>query len=128
MRRDCGADVRSRAVDDVEHAVWQTSFACNLAEHVCRHRRQLARLGDGGVADGDGRRDFPAQQVERQIPWRNQPRDATRLTQRVVERDVVGNVRFRFGMQDRRGEETEIAGSARNVERACERERLAGVD
>ncbi len=73
-------------------------------------------------------RDFPAQQIERQIPRRNQSRDAARLTQGVVERDAVGDVRFGFGVQNRGGEETEIAGRARNVEIARERERFAGVD
>ena len=116
------------AVHDIEHAVWQAGFAANLAKQIRRHRRQLARLGDGGVADRDRRRDFPAQQIERQVPRRNQSGDAARLAQRVVERDAVGDVRFGFGVQDRGREEAEIARGARDVESARERERLAGVD
>ena len=100
----------------------------NLAKQISRHRREFARLGDGGVPDGNGRRDFPAQQIERQVPRRNQSGDAARLPQRVVERDAVGDVRFGFRVQDRGGEEAEIARGARNVEGARERKRLAGID
>ena len=128
MRRDRGTDIWPRAVHNVEHAVWQSSLATNFAEQVGRHRRQLARFGDGGVADRDGRRDFPAHQIERQIPGRDQSGDAARLTQRVVKRDVVGDVRFRFGVQDCGRKKAKVGHGARNVEPACERERLAGVD
>ena len=113
---------------NIEHAVRQPGFATNLAQQIRRHRRQLAGLGDGGVADRDGGRDFPAQQIERQVPRRNQSRDAARLAQGVVERDAIGDVRFGFGVQDRGREEAEIARGARNVEAARERERLARVD
>ena len=61
MRSDRSANVWAGAMHYVEHAIWQTGFVTNLTQHVCRHWRQLARLGDGGIADGDGRRDFPAQ-------------------------------------------------------------------
>ena len=123
-----GADVWSRAVHDVEHAVRQSRFATNLAEQIGRHRRQLARFGDGGIADRDGGRDFPTQQIERQVPRRNQASDAARLAQGVIERDAVGDVRLVLGVQDRGREEAEIARGARNIEAARERERFAGVD
>ena len=116
------------AVHDIEHAIRQAGFATNLTEQIRRHRRQLARLADGGVSAGDRGRDFPAQQIERQIPRRDQSRDAARLPQRVVERDAVGDVRFVLGVQDCGGEEAKIGSRARNVEVARERERLAGVD
>src|SRR5437588_2521254 len=128
MRRDRGADIWASAVHDVEHAFRQPGFATNLAEQIRRHRCQLARLRNGSIADCDSRRDFPAQQIERQVPRRNQSRDAARLTQRVVERDIVGDVRFRFGVQDRGREEAEIAGGAWNVERSRKRERLPRID
>ena len=128
MRCDRSADIWSGAVHDIEDAVRQTGFAANLAEQISRHRRQLARFGDGGVADGDRRRDFPAQQIERQVPRRDESRDAARLAQRVIERDAVGDVRFGFGVQDRGCEEAEIARGARNIEAARERERFARVD
>src|ERR1700720_1254725 len=64
MRRNRSADIRSGAVDDIEHALRQTGLLCDLAEQIRRHRRQLARLGDCGVTDCDGGGDFPAQQIE----------------------------------------------------------------
>jgi hypothetical protein len=115
-------------VDDIENSIWQAGFTRDFAQHVSGHGRQLTRLCDGGVPDRNGWRDFPTQQIKRQVPRRNQSGDAARLTQCVVERDVVGDVRFRFRVQDRRGEKAEIAGRARNVERAGERNRLAGVN
>jgi len=44
------------------------------------------------------------------VPRRNQSGDAARLTQCVVERDVVGDVRFRFRVQNRCSKESEICG------------------
>jgi molybdopterin molybdotransferase len=128
MRRDRSADSRPRAMDDVENALWQTGFARDLAQHASRHWRELARFGDGGVADGNRRGDFPAQQIERKIPRRDQPGDAAWLAQRIIERDVIGDVRFRFGMQDRGCEKSKIADCARDVERTRERDRLTGID
>src|SRR6266446_1977429 len=128
MRRDRGADVWASAMHDVEHAFRQSGFATNLAEQIRRHRCQLARLRNGSIAGCDSGRDFPAQQIERQVPRRNQSRDAARLTQRVVERDIVGDVRFRFGVKNRRGKKTEVGDGAWNVERSRKRERLPRID
>ena len=91
-----------------------------VADLIERDLEKLARLGHGSVAAGEGGRNFPAQQVERQVPGRNQSRDAARLTQGVIERDAVGDVRFGFGMQDRGGEEAEIACGPRDIETAGE--------
>ena len=68
---------------------------------------------------GDGGRDFPAQQIERQVPRRNQADDAARLAQRVVEGDAIRDVRLVFGVQNRGSEKTEIARGARNIERCA---------
>src|SRR5436309_3532093 len=51
MRRDRSADIWSGAMHNIENAIWQTGFAHDLAQHVSRHWRQLARLGDGRVSD-----------------------------------------------------------------------------
>ena len=120
MRRDRGADIWAGAMHDVEHAIWQTGLTRNLAQHVSRHGRQFARLGDGCVSDRNRRRDFPAEQIKGQIPWRNQSRDTARLTQCVVERHVVGDVRFGFGVQNGGGEESEVRDCARNIQRTRE--------
>src|SRR5207247_387516 len=83
MRGNRGADIWPGAMHDIEHAVWQTGLTRNLAQHESGHRCQLARLRDGRVADGNCGRDFPAQQIKRKIPWRNQARDAAWLARRV---------------------------------------------
>ncbi len=116
------------AVNDVQNAIGQSRFATNLAEHICRHRRQFARFRHRGVPACDGGRDFPAQQIERQIPGRDEAGDAAGLAQRVVKRHAVGDVRLVLRVQDRGGEEAEIRGRARDVEAARKRERLAGID
>src|SRR5207248_1369934 len=116
------------SVHYVEETVWKTGLVCDFAQQKRCRRRQLARLGDGGVTDGDGGRNFPAQQIERQVPRRNQSGDAARLTRRIVESDVVGDMGFRLGVQDRGREETKVGDGPRNVECARKRERLTRVD
>ena len=71
---------------------------------------------------------FQLSKYKGQVPGRNQSREAARLTQRVIERDAIGDVRFRLGVEDRGREEAEIACRARNVEAARERKRLARVN
>src|SRR5207249_8824240 len=51
-----------------------------------------------------------------------------RLTQGVVEGDVIGDMRFRFGVKNCGREKTKIAGGPRNIERACKRKWFTGVD
>ena len=55
-----------------------------LAEPDRGQRRQLGRLGDHGVAGGQGRRQPPGQDRHREVPRHDEPDDAERL----VERDV----------------------------------------
>src|SRR5439155_7176511 len=54
--------------------------------------------------------------------------DAARLTQGVVEGNVIGDVCFRFSVENCGREKTKIAGGPRNVEGVRKRERLTGVD
>src|SRR5205823_13730818 len=93
---------------EIKNTIWETGFAYGFAEQVSSHRSQFAWLCDCRVADRDCGRDFPAQQIQRQIPGRDESGDAARLTQRVVKRNVVGDVRFRFGVQDRSREKPEV--------------------
>ena len=65
MRSNRSTDIWSGAMHNIEHATGQTGFAHDLAQHVSRHWRELARFGDGRVADGNRRRDFPAEQIQR---------------------------------------------------------------
>ena len=106
----------------------QTGFATNFAKQIRRHRRELAWLRDRGITDGKRGRNFPAQQVERQVPRRNQADDSARLAQRVVEGDAIRDVRLVFRMQNRGSEKAKIGNRARNLEHLCERNRFAGID
>src|SRR4029450_11561171 len=128
MQGDRTSDIWASAMHYVKDAIRQTGFAYDIAKNVSGNWRKLPRPPAGGVRDGDGRRDFPAQQVERKIPRRYESSGAARLSQRVIEGDVVRDMRFGFRVQDRRRKEAEIAGGSRNVERARERKRLAPID
>src|SRR5207244_4579928 len=102
MRRDRSPDIWASTMHDVKDAIRQTGFAYDLAKHVSRHGRKLTRFCDSGVSDCDGRCDFPAQQIKRKIPRRYESRDPAWLPQRVIEGDVVRDMRFGFRVQDRR--------------------------
>src|SRR5262249_18301774 len=66
--------------------------------------------------------------VEGQVPGRDQPGDAAGLAQDVVERDRVGAVALRGGVQDGGGEEAEVASGPGDVHVPGQAKRLAGVD
>src|ERR1700730_2629948 len=100
MLSNRGADIYSSPMYDVEHAARQTGFTANLTEKVRGHRCEFAWLGDSSVADRNGGRDFPTQQIKRQIPRRNQTNHTARLAECVIERDVIGDVRFVFGVEN----------------------------
>src|SRR4029077_19716277 len=128
MRGDGSPDTWASAMHDVKDAIRQTGFACDLAKHVSRHGRKLARFCDGRVSDRYGRRDFPAQQIKRKIPRRYESSDAAWLSQRVIEGDIVRDMRFRFGVEDRCRKEAKIAGGARNIQGAGKWGRLTCVN
>ena len=127
MRGNRSADIRSGAMNDVEHAIRQTGFDASFAQKERRHRRELARFRNRSISDGNGRRDFPAEQVERQIPRRDEAGDPARLAKRVIERNTVRNMRLAFGVQNRRRKKSEVCDCSRNIERARETDGLAGI-
>ena len=118
MRGDRRPDIGASAMHDVKDTIWQTGFTYDLAKHVSRHGRKLTGLRDGRISDRDGRRYFPAQQIKRKIPRRYESSDAAWLSQRVIEGDVVRDMRFGFRVQNRRSKEAEITGGARNIQAA----------
>ena len=101
--------------------------AVSRAEHRCRERRQLRGLGDHGVAGRDGGRDLPREQVQRQVPGRDEARHAAWLPQHVVEGTVVGGIGRRLRVQDGRREEPQVGHGAWDVQPSGERDRLAGI-
>src|SRR6266480_1863205 len=116
MRGDRRPDIGASAMHDVKDTIWQTGFTYDLAKHVSRHGRKLTGLRDGRISDRDGRRYFPAQQIKRKIPRRYESCNAAWLSQRVIEGDIVRDMRFRFSVEDRCRKEAEIAGGARNIQ------------
>src|SRR5436309_1247718 len=70
MRGNRGADIRTRAVDNVHHTCGKTGFARYFAKHERRHGRELTRFRDARITARDGGRDFPAKEIERQVPRR----------------------------------------------------------
>ena len=71
-------------------------------------RRELGRLRHGTVPGREGRRDLPREQVERQVPRRDQPGHAHRPAQRVVQGAAIGVMGLARLVQNGAGEEPEV--------------------
>ncbi len=101
------ADLATQAVQEVEDPRRRPDLGEEARQAVRGQRRQLAGLGDEGIAHRQGRRDLPGQQVERQVPGGDQADHAEGLAQGVVQRPlhVVGVVAV---VADGAGEEAEV--------------------
>ena len=108
MGRQRPAGLHPVSMDDVDHARRNACLERQLGQAVCGDRRELARFRDAGVPRRNRRRDLPRQQIQRQVPWRDQAGDADRLPQGVIQRVRVGDMRLAREMQNRRTEETEV--------------------
>src|SRR3954452_20120165 len=128
MRGDRRAYIWARSMDNIENTARQAGFGTDLTEQKRGHRRELTRLCDRGISDRDGGRDFPAQQIERQVPRRDQARDAAGLAQGVVEGYPISDVGFVFGVENGGREKTKIARGAGNIQGPRKREGFAGID
>ena len=73
--------VRTAAVDDVEDARRHVGLRHHLRQQARRARGQLGGLGDEGVPRGEGGRDLPGEQQQRQVPRRDHRDHAQRLAQ-----------------------------------------------
>jgi len=113
MLDDRRAGLVTQAMDHIHDARGDARFRELLAQE-CRGRgRHLARLRDAGVPRRDGWRDLPREQIQGKIPRGNQPRDAARRAERVVDRgaaarDGIHMVRRGFGVQNRGREEADV--------------------
>src|SRR3982750_4272377 len=119
MRGQRRSGIWASAMHHVKNAIRQTRLAYDLAKHVSRHWRELARLRDRRISNRDSRRDFPAQQIKGKIPRRYKSSDTAWLSQRVVEGDIVGDMRFGFGVENCSREESEVGDCTGNVQGAC---------
>ncbi len=116
------------AVDDVEHAPGQPGLAAELGEAMRGQRSEFRGLAHRGVAGGEGRGDLPAQEIQRQVPRRDQARYAAWSPKSDIQRPGVGLMGVGPGVQDGRREEAKVLNRPGDVHRAGERERLTGVD
>jgi len=83
------------------------------SDHAQKSKPGHVRIGDDGMRAGD------RQRRDHHLGWRKRELRA--------ERDVVGDVRFRFCMHDCRCKKSGICDGARNIERTRQRNWLAGV-
>ena len=120
----CGA----ASVHDAQHARRKPRFLKDLAEQECGHRCDLGRLADRGASRGERGGDLPREEIERQVPRRDERTYAGGLAERVVQRGAVGLVQVAAGVQDGGGEEAEVRRGSGDVHAARQRKRLAGVD
>ena len=76
MTRDRRARIGAVAEHDVHHAARQAGFGEHLHQVVSRKRRVFGRLDDHRVAANERRNRFPRRNRHREIPRRDQSRDA----------------------------------------------------
>lgn len=103
-------------------------FEHDLAQQIGRERRELARLAHTSAAGGETRRDLPREQVERQVPRRDETRDADGHLGGVgdgVEMHHVG--RLVLVHEQAGGEEAKVVGRARYLHARRQPQRFALV-
>mmetsp|Transcript_20157 Transcript_20157/g.71282 ORF Transcript_20157/g.71282 Transcript_20157/m.71282 type:complete len:406 (+) Transcript_20157:430-1647(+) len=126
VRHDGGADLGAEPVHDVEHAGRQADVRGDLGEHAGGARRQLGGLGDDGVAHRQARRHLPRQEVQWQVPGRDEAAHADGVAQRVVD-GVRHVVEVALAVPQLTGEESKVGDGARDVHRRRHLQRLARV-
>ena len=115
------------AADHVEHAGRQ-ELGGDLGEQRRARRRRVARLEHDGVAGGDRRGELPDRHHHRVVPRGDLGADADRLA--ADERRVPGHVlagALALEVAGRGGEEADLVDHRRDLLRAGQGDRLAGV-
>jgi len=79
------SDLTARAGDDVEHALGQACLSREIGELERGERRQGGRLEHHRIAGGQGRRDLPRREQEREVPRHDRADHADGLAQREGE-------------------------------------------
>jgi hypothetical protein len=114
------------AMHHVEHAAGQADLRRERRQQGGGGRRELRRLRDHGVARGQGRRDLPGEEVQRQVPRRDGADHAERQPQGVVEPGLAV-VRFAGELRGRMREEAQVGDRAGDLDVAGEGVGLAAV-
>ncbi len=83
------ADGAGTPCHEVEHARRQAGLGQNLDEADGAERGETGRLEDDGVAEGEGRGDFPGRDRDREVPGGDDPDDAEGLADGVEEGERV---------------------------------------
>ena len=108
----------SEAVDDVEHAGWQSGVEERLGRTVSHQWTHRRRLEHDGVAGGKGRPDLAASEVEWEVPWGDDGDDTHRVEHRVDDRCVIAGKRGAGEPVGRAGVEVEVLQGAERSLRA----------
>ena len=108
-------DLRAQTVEDVEHAVRQPGLLGPGPEHVSRHGGHLAGFGHHAVATGEGGRDFPCEQIERQVPRADATDHPKWFPQGVIDRTIPHGVAFARELLGGRGIEPQVGFCPGNV-------------
>ncbi len=122
------ADLGPVAADDVEHAAREPGPQRQLGQHQRGQRGELGRLEDDRVAGRQRGADLPRRHVERVVPRGDRGAHAERLAHdRGGEALDVLAGRPALEVAAGGGEEAQVVDGEREVERARETQRLAGV-
>jgi len=123
--------IRAEAVDQVEDTGWNTYFVHHFGEQGGGRGSFFRRFHYNRVAAGERRCDFPAEQQQRKIPWRDDADDADWFADGVVQGfaaiDGFSLKGFEAGCFNDVSEGAEIGGGARDVESRGKCDGLAGV-
>ena len=103
------ADDRPLAHDDVDDALGDAGVERELGEPERREGRQLRGLEDDRVPAGERRPELPGGDVQREVPWDDQPDDAERLAKGHVDAAGDGD-RLAVALVDGAGVEVEDVG------------------
>jgi len=126
MRHQCFANRRTGAVHEVEHSRGEADIRGDFRQQGRAVRRHFRWLGHHAIARSECRRDFPGEQIQRQVPWRNRRHHAQWLSQGEVE---SGFAVMRFAGELGRGmsEETQVGDRARNLDVARQRDWFSAI-
>ena len=119
--------LRAEAVKDVQDPIGHPDLLGPLAQHERGHRGHLTGFGDDAIATGEGRRNFPSEEVQREVPGTDATDDPEWLSQGVVDRPVAHGVAFTGELLGRRGVEAEVLFCAGDVHGGGQRNGLAIV-
>ena len=112
---------------DVDHTRWKSSFNRAFCKHPCGERSHFAWFANDRTSCGECRRNFPSEEIERQIPWRD-ARSNSKCA--VMDNRCCATMQKSFMIvhQDRIGKEANVRDRSWNIKRPCKGKRLSCVE